>query len=313
MILKLDEQGVAAIREFAAVMPKVMEEAKQEIQNLKQVLQKNEDELGIHYEFFQDLIAHLDASNQFAMQDMEELVYALKETADRMEDYIKRTNGAATRVIRNNLDYVARFQSCAEERLAKTPDSSLAKRLYQNCKSLIHVSNYDYRGTAHYHPGTRSINLCAMADMHNPTGAMSTYFHETGHLLDHNAGNGHAWISSDPEYRACLERDFKAYCQKTLLDEHCAPDDVYDIISEEISGNDMAGVSDIFGSLSNCVCQGDWGHSRDYWAGDPTRVEKEAFANMFEASIGDEQKRENMKRYFPTAYAKFENLLEEFA
>ncbi len=74
------------------------------------------------------------------------------------------------------------------------------------------------------------------------------------------------------------ERWFKSIARKF---------EAYDIISEEISGVWASGISDICGALTACRCQGDWGHSPEYWEKEPSRVEKEAFANMFEASIGD--------------------------
>ena len=57
------------------------------------------------------------------------------------------------------------------------------------------------------------------------------------------------------------------------------------------------------------MCQGDWGHHITYWRADPSRIEKEAFANMFEASIGDENKRKDMMHFFPNAYQKFEEII----
>jgi hypothetical protein len=128
-------------------------------------------------------------------------------------------------------------------------------------------------------------------------------------MLDDYAGNGHAWLSSDQLYRECLERDVSSYINKVMVDKHCDIDDAYDYISDEISGDWCANVSDIFGSLTQCKCQGDWGHHYTYWNADTTRVEKEAFANMFESSVGSEEKTNMMKKYFPTAYARFESLL----
>ena len=95
-----------------------------------------------------------------------------------------------------------------------------------------------------------------------------------------------------------------------MVKKHSEKFEAYDIISEEISGVWASGISDICGALTACRCQGDWGHSPEYWEKEPSRVEKEAFANMFEASIGDNKKLTMMKNYFPTAYSRFEAIIK---
>ena len=132
-------------------------------------------------------------------------------------------------------------------------------------------------------------------------------------MIYYYAGNGHSWLSDDPLFRDLLEQDAESYIHKVMLEKHCDIEEAYEHVSEEIAGDWCANVSDIFGSLTHCRCQGEWGHHYTYWDGDPSRVPKEAFANMFESSIGSAEKIDMMKKYFPNAYKRFEYLLKEGA
>lgn len=196
-------------------------------------------------------------------------------------------------------------------RLNDVSTNDVAKNLYSEYQNEICIADNNYMGTAHYNPFTSAIKLNTSADAENCTGPGSTYFHEVGHFLDDRAGNGHAWLSSEPAFRSALEKDVDKYIDNTMLIFGCSQEEAYDIVSGQLEGDSLAGVSDIFGSLTGCRCQGDWGHSVNYWLRDTSNVEKEAFANMFEASIGSEDKIVQMKRFFPTAYATFENIIRQ--
>lgn len=183
------------------------------------------------------------------------------------------------------------------------------KRLYDEYSDEICIVDTAYSGTAHYNPFTGSIKLNEAMDLENCTGSGSTYFHEVGHFIDDCAGNGHAWLSSDPSFRKALEQDVDRYIDNTMQTFGCSQDEAYEIISNQLEGDSLAGVSDIFGSLTGCRCQGDWGHSVSYWLRDNSNVEKEAFANMFEASFGSADKLSQMRRFFPNAYSAFESII----
>lgn len=202
-----------------------------------------------------------------------------------------------------------KFSAELANRLSTPCTNLLAKVLYDEYSNNIRIADYNYMKTPFYNSLSKSIKLNAEMDLQNPTGSLSTYFHEVGHMLDDHAGDGCAWLSSNIDFNKDLRADVDNYILKTMTDNKCKMDEAYEIISEELSGDGYAGISDIFGSLTNCRCQGDWGHHYTYWQTDPSRIEKEAFANMFEASIGDKKKIEAMKYFLPTAYQRFEYII----
>ncbi|MBR5287395.1 MAG: zinc metallopeptidase [Clostridia bacterium] len=184
----------------------------------------------------------------------------------------------------------------------------LARNLYNKHAASVQIENDHYEGTAHYNPSTGSINLHAGADAQNPKGAGTTYFHEVGHMIDHKSGSG-GWLSSDPQYGNALKADVESHISNTMAKNNCSRAEAFDIISDELTGTENHSISDMFGSMTNGQCQGDWGHSRNYWQNDSTAFQKESFAHMFEASIGSPEKLQRIQRYFPRAYSVFESLI----
>lgn len=308
MRLSINPESVSALREFAMKIPTVVDEVISETESLFATYNSVAEYAGPHKQEFLDMLLSVKKAQEMAAEALEELPYMLNSTADKMESYIKHGSSSGT-LLAEKPDIMKKYTDAANARLNNEGTNLIVKGLYEEYKNGIRIVDHDFMGTPFYNSLSNGIKLNAMADLHNPTGTMSTYYHEVGHMIDDYAGNGHAWLSSDPEFKQCLQQDVDAYINKTMITQHCDMTEAYDIISEEICGNWNANISDIFGSLTGCRCQGDWGHHFTYWEADPTRVEKEAFANMFEASIGDAKKIETMKSFFPNAYARFEYII----
>lgn len=308
MKIRMDEKGVETLRTFAEVMPKVLANLNDAMDTLMGKYHAVAEMIGPHAEQFLEMLRSIKRVEAICSADIEELSKKLDCTADLIESYIKHGASYGT-VTLGRQDIQARYHGEANRRLYASGTHPAAKALYEQYAGLLRIVDYDSLETPYYSPRTKGIVLNAMADLHNPFGNLSTYFHEAGHMLDDCAGNGHTWLSSDPDFGKYLRQDVDAYITKTMLTKHCEMQEAYDIISEEVSGCWNAGVSDIFESLTNCQCRGDWGHGYKYWRKDASRIEKEAFANMFEASIGDERKLAAMKAYFPRAYEKFESII----
>lgn len=308
MKLSINEQSVVVLRDYADQILQICSKLEEDILRLLSVYNNVSEDVGPHRELFEEMLLQIKKAEELSSESVNELAYILKCTADKMESYINHGASYGT-VTLGNIDIKQRYHSEANKRLNSTGTNPIVKDLYNEYVSSIRVVDYDYTGTPFYNSISNGIKLNAIADLHNSTGNMSTYFHEVGHMMDDYAGNGHAWLSSDPEFSKALRNDLEAYVNKTMIAKHCDEDEAYDIISEEISGDWNAGVSDIFGSLTGCKCQGDWGHHVTYWQSAPSKIEKEAFANMFEASVGDEKKLNEMKRFFPRAYSRFEYII----
>lgn len=69
------------------------------------------------------------------------------------------------------------------------------------------------------------------------------------------------------------------------------------------------GVSDIVEGLSKGKCHGMYGHGAQYWKDNPDRIQREAFAHMYEAAFLEGQS-EMIQKYFPKAWKRFIEILE---
>ena len=187
-----------------------------------------------------------------------------------------------------------------------------AKKAYLQVGRRCVIADNEYNGVPHYDPFKKHIKFDLKSDLDNPCGRLSTYFHEVGHMMDFQANSSHK-ISDDKEFKICLESDCNNYVNKVMKRYGCTKDTAYWYISQELRAqNDLyADVSDIMGGLTNGQCQNLWGHSRSYWNLDSSRIYREAFANMFSTSMTGSAKIDAMKKYFPTAYSRFEKLLED--
>ena len=310
MKLALNQESIDALRDFSNYIPSIIDSISFETDKLFNLLYSNSDTLGVHFDSFEEMLKNVKVFCRNSQESVLEISYMLKNASDKIESYVYYGTSGAAQIL-NKKDIQQRYEQAIESRLNSNNTNECVKALYNEYYSCIRIADYEFLNTPHYNHTTGSIFLNAMADMHNPTGNFSTYFHEVGHLIDHHAGNGHTWLSSDDVFKECLQRDAEKYIQQVMINCNCERDEAYEIISEEISGNPMSSISDIFGSITNSQCQGTWGHSRKYWASDPTRVEKEAFANMFESSIGSNYKTDLMKKYFPTSYERFLYLVKD--
>lgn len=180
--------------------------------------------------------------------------------------------------------------------------------LYNKHAASVQFEDDHYEGTAYYSPSSGKISLNVDADAQNPKGAGTTYFHEVGHMIDHKSGSG-KWLSSNSQYGLALRSDVENHISSVMDIHSCSREQAYDIISEELEGIENHSLSDMFGSMTNCQCQGDWGHRPGYWNADPEAYAKEAFAHMFEASIGSPEKVQRIQKYFPRAYSVFESII----
>lgn len=186
------------------------------------------------------------------------------------------------------------------------------KEVYAAIGSKCVIKSDTFMGTPFFNSLEGFIKFNREFDLHNPCGPLSTYFHEVGHMIDFTVRPGKA-LSNDIVYQEALRLDFDNLVNYTKKRFGCSKEDAYYHISQELmTNNDLfADVSDILGGMTNCMCQNLWGHDRAYWNEDPDRVQQEAFANMYSTSIGDSMRIEAMMKYFPTAYSRFEKIMEE--
>lgn len=309
MKLSINQESVTALREYAASIPKIINDITEGMEQLSRTYVNVCENIGPHRDEFDEMVRTIQKFNNTSSQFIEEIPYMLNSTADKMESYIAHSSYASGSgaIANNSID--VRYKEAVTYRLNSEDVDELSRNLYSKYEANVRIADGGYLGTPFYDSYTKGISLNYMADLHNPTGQLSTYFHEVGHMIDDVSGNGELFLSTDNRFENCLREDAERYVQQTMIQEACEREDAYDIISDRLWGDYYAGVSDIFGSLTDCQCQGSWGHSKEYWKQDETHITKEAFANMFEASLGPKRKQELIEEFFPTAYCRYKELI----
>lgn len=307
--LKLDQESVEALFFFSEQLPKIFENISNDTQKLINIYNSLCDTIGPHNEEFFDMLKSIELAKDIAGDSINVLSKNLKMSAESLSMFLTGEAGGGS-VSLHKKDITIEYKNAADKRFSSEGTTETVKEIYNEYKSLIRICDYDCKeGNGFYSSLTGGISINAVADLNNSIGNMSFYFHEVGHMIDDHAGNGHSWLSSDPEFRKRIENDFNAKVENIMVETHRSRIESIGILTMQLYDSDKALVSDICGSLTECQCQGVWGHDVDYWKDNPTNVEKEAFANMFAVSIGSPVQLQNMKDYFPTAYEYFEYLI----
>ena len=230
---------------------------------------------------------------------------------------IKEPKTAKT--LKENIDYT----SILEERY-KNADPRV-RVFYDKHKKDIIIFDVDTQVTARYSPSQGNVTVNITEDARHRPSAGTTYYHEIGHLMDDKLKD-EGCASENKVFTNALRKDVEdfvtKYCEEhkdsvtKYMEEHkdvTEKDAAYAVVGELMSGSDSdkyRGVSDVYGGLTENKAQGSWGHSNEYW----TRkyaVNREAFANMFEVSMGgDPEALKHMKDMLPTAYEEFIKMVE---
>lgn len=238
----------------------------------------------------------------------------LVENLSRSENVVEKSDESS--IIKSELG-IFKKRIRADERMSKeyyaavkdkfSHGSDVAKEAFNKFIPTNSVFDTNFEGTPHFDPSTKQIYMHYFADLTNERGACATWFHEHGHMVDNLAGG----LSNNEEFSKLLHSDYmeymKEYGKNNGLDTF---DKVQNAISKDL--NDMrkhSAVADILEGLSDCNIQGIAGHGRTYWS-NSSNLASEAFAHMFEAQF-DRVRYEEIKKYFPNALSKFEEILRE--
>lgn len=190
------------------------------------------------------------------------------------------------------------------------------KALYDKYEKYIKIADLDTTETARYSRGAgQNITVNATEDSKDRPSAGTTYYHEIGHLIDDRMKVGTGYASENKEYSNALKNDFNNYVDNYMKENGISDrDQAYAAIGKMMNGSDRdeyRGVSDLYGGLSDNKAKGGWGHSQEYWNSNPQALNREAFANMFEVSMGgNENSLKYMKEMFPTAYEEFQKMVK---
>ena len=191
-----------------------------------------------------------------------------------------------------------RYRTDIEEIIASAPEPVRSFTLAH----MDAVRFKNIRTTGRGRTNTEGIWMNLKADFTNSRGKYTTAFHEIGHALDRAAGRV---SSASPSFGDMLRSDFdalvKAYQKQYNINIAAA----YAEISQKIQANEYHAVSDLFGAMSKNQCVGRWKHGEpEYW-NSPNRLEREAFAHFYSATMRSSEEVEIIKSVFPTAYKEF--------
>ncbi len=184
--------------------------------------------------------------------------------------------------------------------------SKNAKALYIKYVQNNSIGSLDYPDVPCYNTYDNKIYLNASMDLVNPRGAGVTWFHEHGHYIDAALG----YISNDDVFNNLLHNDAMKYRYTYARNLDIKSLDKVDIlISKDL--NDMhqhSAISDLMDGLTDGKIINVSGHGNSYWKQDNYTIAREAFAHMFECQF-DEERRKEMKKYFPQSFKYFEKKL----
>ena len=166
-------------------------------------------------------------------------------------------------------------------------------------------------GKAFFSPGKNTITLDLSRDLFNPKGKFTTFFHEYGHLLDHNAtAKGRQYFFTfSGEFRKKLYFSLEKDYNKLLREDGFLKPSVRGHLLESEASN---GVQDVISGLSKNKNRVKWGHSTEYWnkKGDQG-VSLELMAH-FNAAMANPEAAGYMKKYFPDTYKLLTEELERY-
>ena len=158
------------------------------------------------------------------------------------------------------------------------------------------------------------VHLCAAKDINRKTGKVKYYFHEHGHYIDSFAAgstNEDRLSMLNIQFGRKLRSDYATYLQKTMNEYGVSQEEAEKIIKEGLEDHKKDGVSDIIDGITDGKVYGYARHSSsdpNYWKS-PGKVEREAFANMFQSCF-EPKTIKYMAEYFPEAYKEFKRMLK---
>lgn len=202
------------------------------------------------------------------------------------------------------------YSSLINERVQKAQKS--VRNLYHKFSNQLIIQDVDYAPdqTPHYSPDNfsdhcRGIYLNATIDLTNSRGPGKTFFHELGHMIDHAINGFGENASNTLAFYDALIADGK---RVTELFNNASSESKIKFLKNLRSENAHS-CSDLLDAVTDGKIHGKYGHSPDYWQ-KPGNLQAEAFAHFFEASMGDQDKLQLIKKMFPHGYQEFQRIVQ---
>ncbi|MBR2804908.1 MAG: hypothetical protein IKE20_07195, partial [Eggerthellaceae bacterium] len=162
-----------------------------------------------------------------------------------------------------------------------------------------------------------AIYLNQDEDLVNPLGAGNTFFHESGHQIDFQAGQGLP-LSYQRGFADAVKEDYETHLQTIKDSLGCDDATARAHFRAELRrcGNAANCPSDVFGGLTDNEVSNGWGHDKEYWQGADRdiRIATEAWAELLaDGACGDKYHIECARHFLPRTYKLFEKMREELS
>ena len=173
-----------------------------------------------------------------------------------------------------------------------------------------------FNGTSYFSPIEGGFKVDSSSDINNPRGAGSTFFHESGHMIDWLLGKevGAPYISSYSKLTQAIQNDLDNNLTNIMQKENCDLVTAKHKLSEELMSHpyDSSCVSDVFGGLTDNAVSGFFGHSKEYWkARDKDTVGCEAFAEISAQIVCSPSAFAYTQSLMPTTVRAYMDIIEE--
>ena len=173
-----------------------------------------------------------------------------------------------------------------------------------------------YKGTAQFSPRRQSIVFNLKEDARGSVWSdrYKTIIHEAGHNIDFLAAKGNDYISTtykDGLFVKTLKREAHKIAKPKSIDgfKTNSTKQIKELIKANYSKREYSYISDIFSGVSKNNFNLGVYHEKKYWNDDS--LAKEAFTEMFSASILDKNATELIKKYFPESYNVYRDIIKE--
>lgn len=340
--LSLSGKGTSNIKKFLKEQIEHIKELSRKIHDMKEILEDvircysiteaklsgDIEGLKILGEYLEDYFSDIfyDAANQW--KDWKD------NYKERKENVVGRISDKDTREGFSE-DYKDVLQQIYEDVPQEYEDT---RNLYDKYSRDVVVADFntvDANGKAKAYQSGGELHINTNADLSNPRGAGTTYYHEYGHFIVYREG----WIDGTNckdeflEFETSLRKEVSAYIEayeQTYEQEgielgYSGPklekyieDQTEAAINSDINGSSREyiyvndGLSDIIDGVSEGKYRPYYGHGGDYWEANQSRVANEAFAELFAAQMtGDTAEIENMKEIMPETYDIYMNMIED--
>lgn len=223
-------------------------------------------------------------------------------------------------------NYDEKYRKILQQR--KNEADPVTKMLFDKISGKLRIVSDNWNKTPHYDPKLNGIYLDASVDTNNKRGEGSTFYHELGHMIDYTlakeCGGQIKTISADPIFSEALEDDKKRIINmlrenpegKTKFIEQLQKNDMYHSLSDIIGG------MRIHHEFNDNKQWGKYGHhtkeiggkrvyDESYWDREK-QLEKETFAHLYEAFMGNTQKRDILKNVMPKTCDAFSKVLRKY-